>query len=182
VFPPLSQLRVLELQVPMFDEDLRGWLIGGPWPRLERLWLRATNIADPWADNSGAQLDELLGALQSSPLCELGLQGPTALDRVIWLAVSTPLRLTELRLFGLGEESVDPLIDARMYFEAIDRIVLEDTQISRRWSELQRLYGSRLHRCNETFGVIGERTGNMLTESLFDAPGWKVEPAAARRP
>ncbi len=173
VFPPLSQLRVLELQVPMFDEELRGWLIGGPWPRLERLWLRAINLNDPWADGGGAQLDELLESLQNSPLRELGLQGPTALERLIWQAVSVPLVLSELRLFGLGESAVDPLLDAHMYFEGVERIVLEDTQISKRWPELQRLYGSRLHRCSETFGVIGERTGSLLTESLFDAPGWK---------
>jgi hypothetical protein len=164
---------VLELQVPLFDEELRGWLIGGPWPRLERLWLRSTSLNDPWAEGGGAQLDALLERLQSSPLRELGLQGPTALERLIWLAVSTPLRLLELRLFGLGEGAVDPLIDAHIYFEGVERIVLEDTQISRRWPELQRQYGSRLHRCTETFGVIGDRTGNMLTESLFDAPGWR---------
>lgn len=173
VFPPLPQLRVLELQVPLFDEELRGWLIGGPWPRLERLWLRSTNLNDPWADGGGEQLDELLEALQASPLCELGLQGPTALDRLIWRAVSAPLRLAELRLFGLGEGSVDSLLDASDYFKEIDRIVLEDTQIGKRWPELERRYGARLHRCSETFGVVGERTGNMLTESLFDAPGWK---------
>jgi predicted DNA-binding WGR domain protein len=174
VFPPLPQLRVLELQVPLFDEELRGWLIGGPWPRLERLWLRSTNLADPWADGGGEQLDELLDALQASPLRELGLQGPTALDRLVWRAVSAPLRLEELRLFGLGEGSVDPLLDASDYFDGVGRIVLEDTQISRRWSELQRRYGARLHRSTETFGVVGDRTGDMLTESLFDAPGWKA--------
>jgi hypothetical protein len=174
VFPPLPQLRVLELQVPLFDEELRGWLIGGPWPRLERLWLRSTNLNDPWADGGGEQLDELLASLQGSPLRELGLQGQTALDRIVWMAVSAPLKLEELRLFGLGEGSVDPLLDAHDYLEGVDRIVLEDTQISRRWSDLQRRYGARLHRCNETFGVVGERTGSMLTESLFDAPGWKA--------
>jgi hypothetical protein len=179
VFPPLPQLRVLELMAPTFDEEMRGWLIGGPWPRLERLWLRATNLNDPWADGGGALLDELLAGLQSSPLRELGLQGPTALERLTWHAVSTPLRLSELRLFGMGEGSVDFLLDAQMYFEGIERIVLEDTQISRRWPELQRIYGGRLHRCNETFGVVGERTGSMLTESLFDAPGWKVDPRRA---
>jgi predicted DNA-binding WGR domain protein len=171
VFPPLPQLRVLELLVPLLDEELRGWLIGGPWPRLERLWLRSTSLSDPWA-KAGDQLDELLAGLQTAPLRELGLQGPTALDRVIWLAVSAPLRLDELRLFGLGEGSVDQLLDAHDYFGEVGRLVLEDTQISRRWSELQRRYGGRLHRCNEIFGVVGERTGNMLTESLFDAPGW----------
>jgi hypothetical protein len=174
VFPPLPQLRALELQVPLFDEELRGWLIGGPWPQLERLWLRSTNLNDPWADGGGEQLDELLEALQASPLRELGLQGPTALDRLIWRAVSAPLRLDELRLFGLGEGSVDPLLDAFDYFEGVGRIVLEDSQITKRWPQLQSRYGARLHRCSETFGVIGERTGDMLTESLFDAPGWKV--------
>jgi predicted DNA-binding WGR domain protein len=173
VFPPLPQLRVLELQVPVFDEELRGWLIGGPWPRLERLWLRSTNLNDPWADGGGEQLDELLATLQASPLCELGLQGQTALDRLVWLALSAPLRLDELRLFGLGDGSVDPLLDAHDYLGGVDRIVLEDTQITKRWPELQSRYGDRLHRCNETFGVVGEHTGNMLTESLFDAPGWK---------
>jgi hypothetical protein len=173
VFPPLPQLRVLELLVPLFDEELRGWLIGGPWPQLERLWLRSINLNDPWA-GIGDQLDELLGALQEAPLRELGLQGPTALDRLIWLAVSTPLRLEELRLFGLGEGSVDQLLDAHDYFDGVGRVVLEDTQISRRWPELQRRYGDRLHRCNEIFGVVGERTGDMLTESLFDAPGWRA--------
>jgi predicted DNA-binding WGR domain protein len=172
VFPPLPQLRVLELQVPMFDEQMRRWLIDGPWPVLERLWLRSTNVADPWAEAGGAELDELLQALQASPLCELGLQGKTAIDRLIWLAVSAPLRLTELRLFGVGDASVDMLLDACDYFDGVERIVLEGTQISPRWPELQQRYGSRLQLCNETFGVIGERTGNMLTESIFDAPGW----------
>lgn len=182
VFPPLPQLRMLELHVPMFDEDLRDWLISSDWRRLERLWLRATNFNDPWAEGGGEQLDALLEVLQRSPLRELGLQGPTALERLIWLAVSTPLRLTELRLFGLGESSVDSLIDAHMYFDDVERIVLEDTQIGRRWPELQRCYGSRLHRCDETFGVVGERTGNMLTESLFDAPGWKPAPPPSPPP
>jgi hypothetical protein len=174
VFPPLPQLRMLELQVPLFDEELRGWLIGGPWPRLERLWLRSINLNDPWADGGGEQLDELLEALQQSPLRELGLQGPTALDRLIWRAVSAPLRLDELRLSGLGEGSVDPLLDASDYFDDVGRIVLEDTQINQRWPELQRRYGARLHRCNEAFAVVGETTGDMLTESLFDAPDWKA--------
>lgn len=174
VFPPLPQLRVLELQVPTFDEELRGWLIGGPWPKLERLWLRSTSLNDPWADGGGAQLDELLAGLQTSPLCELGLQGPTALDRLVWLALSAPLRLEELRLFGLGDGSVGPLLDAYDYFGGVGRIVLEDPQINKRWPELQARYGDRLHRCTETFGVVGERSGDMLTESLFDAPGWKA--------
>jgi hypothetical protein len=170
--PPMPQLRVLELYVAAFDEEVRGWLIGGPWPRLERLWLRSTTMNDPWA-NAGDQLDELLASLHASPLRELGLHGPTALDRLIWMAVSAPLRLEELRLFGLGEASAGQLLDAHDYLEGVGRIVLEDTQIVHGWPELQRRYGSRLHRCNETFGVIGERTGNMLTESLFDAPGWR---------
>lgn len=173
VFPPLPQLRVLELQVPIFDEELRRWLLNGQWPRLERLWLRSTNLPDPWADGGGAQLDALLAALQASPIRELGLQGPTALERLIWQAVSAPLRLTELRLFGLGEAAVDQLIDAQMYFEGIDRIVLEDTQINRRWPELQRHYGVRLQRCRDTFGVVGDRSGDMLTESVFDSPGFR---------
>jgi hypothetical protein len=111
--------------------------------------------------------------LQGSPLRELGLQGQTALDRIVWMAVMAPLRLEELRLFGLGEGSADPLLDAYDHLQGVDRIVLEDSQISRRWPDLQRRYGAQLHRCNEIFGVVGERTGDMLTEALFDAPGWR---------
>ena len=174
VFPRLPQLRVLELTVPMFDEEMRQWLINGPWPKLERLWLRAIRINDPWSDAGGAHLDALLETLQNSPIRELGLQGPAALERLVWMAVSVPLRLTELRLFGLDDGAVDPLLDAHPYFEGIDRIVLEDKPILRRWPELQRLYGSRIQRCKEPFGVVGERTGSVFTEPVFDIPGFDV--------
>src|SRR5690606_1962204 len=39
VFPPLPQLRVLELMVPSMSEELHTWLTTSDWPRLERLWL-----------------------------------------------------------------------------------------------------------------------------------------------
>ncbi|KIG13453.1 WGR domain protein [Enhygromyxa salina] len=179
VFPPLSQLRVLELQVPTLDEELRRWLVDGPWPVLERLWLRCTHINDPWSnaggpglDNEGPNLDELLVALTQTRLRELGLQGPSALDRVLEFAINRPLKLTELRLFGLTDNAVDALLEAHEFFGDIDRIVLEQCESVRRWPELQRRYGAQLHTCDQTFGVVGEREGDDLRESLFDAPGW----------
>jgi predicted DNA-binding WGR domain protein len=181
VFPPLPQLRVLELHAPTLDEELRRWLVEGPWPQLERLWVRCTHLNDPWFNAGGADdppgLDELLTAIVRAPLRELGLQGPTALDRVLEHAIGRPLALAELRLFSLPENAVDALLEAHDFFEGVERIVLEDCQIVRRWAELEQRYGARLHRCDATFGVVGEREGSDLRESIFDAPGWIVERA-----
>jgi hypothetical protein len=85
-----------------------------------------------------------------------------------------PLRLDELRLFRLDDASVDTLLQADVYFDGVKRIVLEDTGIGRRWFELQDRFGSKLERCEQTFGIIGEQTGADLWESLFDQPGWGV--------
>jgi hypothetical protein len=169
----LPQLRVLELQAPTLDEELRRWLVEGPWPKLERLWIRCTQHKDPWSSGEGPELDELLVAMSQAPLRELGLQGPTALDRVLEYAIGYPLELAELRLFGLGEAAVDALLEAHDFFMGVDRIVLESCDIVRRLPELERRYGARLHRCSETFGVVGERDGSDLREALFDAPGWR---------
>jgi hypothetical protein len=180
VFPPLPQLRVLELQVPALDEELRRWLVEGPWPQLERLWVRCTHTNDPWCrtgapglDVEGPGLDELLTAMTQAPLRELGLDGPAALDRILEHAIERPLELAELRLFSLTETDVDALLEAHDFFAGVDRIVLEHCTISRRWPELERRYGARLHRSDETFGIIGEPEGDELRESLFDAPAWK---------
>ncbi|PRQ09284.1 WGR domain-containing protein [Enhygromyxa salina] len=180
VFPPLPQLRVLELQVPTLDEELRRWLVTGPWPQLERLWLRCTHLNDPWSNPAGPAtegddlgLGQVLVALLQAPVRELGLQGPSALDRVLSYAIERPLELAELRLFNLAENAVDALLEAHEFFGGVERLVLEDCDVVRRWPELQRRFGARLHRCDETFGVVGEREGSDLRESLFDAPGWR---------
>lgn len=175
VFPPLPQLRVLELQVPTLDEELRRWLVEGPWPQLERMWVRCTHLNDPWYGASGAEgpgLEQLLAAMSQAPLRELGLQGASALDSLLEHAIGRPLVLAELRLFSLAENAVDALLEGHDFFGGVERIVLEDCEIVRRWPELERRYGPRLQRCDETFGVVGEREGNELRESLFDAPGW----------
>jgi predicted DNA-binding WGR domain protein len=174
MLPELPQLRVLELMTPKFDEELRAWLIGGPWPQLERLWLRSTDDPDPWAGEHAELLDELLDSLRRAPLRQLGLQGKAALDRLTWRAISEPLELRELRLFGVTESMVQPLLAAADYFEGIDRIVLEEPQVNRGMVELQARYGARMQRCNETFGLVGEATGSHLYESLFDSADWKA--------
>ncbi|PRP91539.1 hypothetical protein ENSA5_54150 [Enhygromyxa salina] len=175
VFPPLPQLKVLELQVPLLDEELRRWIIEAPWPSLERLWIRCTNNQDPWASGDEPNLDAALEILtETTRLRELGLQGRTALERVLEFARASPLVLAELRLFDLGDGAVDSLIEAHDHFDGVGRVVLEDTQIGGRWSELRRRYGARIQRCDETFGVVGQRDGNDLRESIFDAPGWKA--------
>lgn len=182
MFPELPQLRALELMVPGFDEELRTWLIGGPWPNLERLWLRCASDLDPWAGDNAELFDEMLDALRSSPLRELGVQGKTALDRLTWRAITEPLELRELRLFGMGESAVTHLLTAADYLDGVERIVLEEPQINRGMSELKRRFGPRLHLCAETFEHIGEAVGDHVFESLFDLPGWKPEPARGRRP
>lgn len=173
MFPQLPQLRVVELIVPSVDEELCAWLIGGPWPNLERLWLRCTNVEDPWAGSGAELFDELIDVLRRSPLRELGVQGNTALEHLAWAALNGPLPIEELRVFGLTEAQVPALMTAADYLDHVPRIVLEDCQVVKTWHILERRFGVRLFRLEDTFGVADERGGSHLYESLFDAPGWK---------
>jgi len=173
VFPPLPQLRVLELHVPLIDEELRRWIVEGDWPRLERLWIRATNLRDPWASGDGPGFDRVLELLDYSPLRELGLQGTAALDQLLWRAMSVPLELDELRIFGLSESAVETLVDGADYLEGVTRIVIEDADdVGDRWDQLARAFGDRLIRCPSTFGLVHDYDGDHVFESLFDMPGF----------
>lgn len=171
VLPALPQLRVLEIEVPFLFDELRTWLASGPWPKLERLWLRSAHLHDPWSRPSDApELDDILDTLEGAPLTELGLQGPTALATLLR---RPPLKLTELRLFNLGDSAVDLLLSAHDQLAKVDRIILEDTQIGRRWSELITRYRTRIRRCKGTFTAAQDNDGTDLRESIFDAPGWR---------
>ena len=173
VCPPLPQLRVLELQTDVYDEELRRWLVEGPWPKLERLWLRSTRLRDPWsAVREGAGIGELLASLEHKSIRELGLQGPAALLALVSYASDHPLELDELRLARLGDAEADALIDAHSALEGVDRLVIEEGHFNQRWRDVVVRYGARLHLTEQTFGLVGEGVGDDVRESIFDAPGW----------
>ncbi|MFO7567143.1 MAG: hypothetical protein R6X02_31145 [Enhygromyxa sp.] len=173
VFPPLPQLQVLELMVPMVSEELLVWLTTSAWPKLERLWLRAVKFNDAWGHPAeGPSLDELLDHLCGTPLSELGLQGQTALVTFLTHAGMAGRPLNELRLFCLGDSSVDLLLSHHDRLAAVERIVLEDGDIGPRFDELKRRFGDRVRRCQGTFAAFEDSDGSYLRESVFDAPGW----------
>jgi hypothetical protein len=173
VFPLLPQLQVLELMVPMVSEELRVWLAESEWPRLERLWVRAVKFNDPWGQaEDGPSLDDLLDRLCDSPLTELGLHGPTALATFLTHAGMARHKLVELRLFCLGDSAVDLLLSRHERLAEVERIVIEDGEIGRRFDELKLRFGDRLRRCQGTFASIEDSDGSYLRESVFDAPGW----------
>jgi predicted DNA-binding WGR domain protein len=173
VFPALPQLRVLELDVATLSEELRTWLQTSSWPQLERMWLRTLDLDDPWAHvREGASLVDVLEHLASSPIVELGLQGPTALAIFLEFAQTQPTRLTELRLFRLGDAAVDLLIAGYDLLADVERIVLEDARIERRWDELRARYGTRVRRVAGVFEAVdGDHSD--LRGSLFDAAAWR---------
>lgn len=172
VFPPLAQLRALELMVPIISEELRAWLMSSDWPRLERLWLRAVNINDAWGQAMvGPSLDALLDRLASSSVRELGLQGSSALATFFTHQGMLQRELAELRLFALGDSAVDLLLEHADRLAKVSRIVLEDGEIGRRYGELSSRYGSRLRRCQGVFTAVEE--GDDVRYSIFDAPGWR---------
>jgi hypothetical protein len=171
VFPPLPQLRVLELMVPNIAEELRDWLATSEWPRLERLWIRATKLNDAWGEaRIGPSLDDIFDHLASSPLSELGLQGATALATFVTHAGMSQRPLTELRLFQFGDSAVDMLLNHRERLAHVERIVLEDGEIGRRYAELAKCFGSRLRRCQGTFAALDGGDGSYLRTSVFDDP------------
>jgi len=175
VLPALPQLRVIEIEVPFLFEELRTWLASERWPRLERLWVRTTNLNDPWSRiTDGPDLEQILDALTRAPIAELGLQGPSALAILLqWQrARASPVVLTELRLFNLGDSAVDLLLDHAEELAAVERIVIEDGRIGARWSALTARYGDRIRRCPGTFTALADGDGSDLRESIFDAPGW----------
>ena len=172
VFPPLPQLRALELHVAQVDEELRSWL-ASDWPRLERLWVRASSVHDPWAAGEGPDLSQIFALFDRSPLRELGVQGNTALDQLVWRAMSGPLELDELRVFEFGENELETLLSAVDHFKGVRRLVVEDAdEVGRRWDELRAAYGARLIRCATPFGFVSEPIGDDAFESLFDMPGF----------
>lgn len=172
VYPPMPQLRTLELMVPIISEELRSWLTNSSWPKLERLWLRAVNVNDAWGQAQvGPSLDDLFNHLGSSPLRELGLQGATAFAAFVTHAGMASRELAELRLFGLGDAAVDLLLSHHDRLARVDRIVLEDGEMGRRFGELTGRFGSRLRRVQGIFTAIEE--GDDLRYSIFDAPGWR---------
>ncbi len=173
VLPALPQLRVLEMVVPILSEELREWLLGSEWPALERLWLRAIKFNDPWNHaHAGPGLDEILDHLAGAPICELGLQGATALGVYLTHAKRSCARLRELRLFCIGDAAVDLLLDHHARLAEVERIVIEDGEIGPRYAELQRRFGARLRRCQGTFAALDDDDGSDLRVSIFDAPGW----------
>jgi hypothetical protein len=173
VFPPLPQLRVLELMVPNIAEELRDWLATGEWPRLERLWIRATKLNDAWSETHvGPSLDDVFDHLASSPLSELGLQGATALATFLTHAGISRRPLAELRLFQFGDSAVDMLLNHHERLAQVERIVLEDGEIGRRYAELAKCLGSRLRRCQGIFAALDGGDGSYLRTSVFDDPNW----------
>lgn len=171
VFPPLPQLQVLELMVPMIAEELRVWLATSEWPKLDRLWLRATNFNDAWGQpQEGPSLDDLLDHLCSSPLTELGLQGSTALATFLTHARMATHQLAELRLFCLGNADIDLLLAHHHRLDAVERIVLEDPELGRRFDELERRFGGRLRKCRGTFAALDDGTVDPRREFLMEEP------------
>src|SRR5690606_27974248 len=172
VLPKLPQLRVLEIEVPFLFDELRAWLAAGPWPHLERLWLRTAHLHDPWSRPSdGPQLDDILDTLTHSPITELGLQGPTALATLLR---RPPIALTELRLFNLGDSAVDLLLEAHDRLIEVEKIVIEDSQIGRRWADLHPRLRCRLRRRKGTYTAAKDSDGSDFRNSIFDACEWRV--------
>jgi predicted DNA-binding WGR domain protein len=173
VFPPLPQLRVLELMVPNIAEELRAWLATSEWPRLERLWVRAIKLNDAWGEAQiGPSLDDIFDHLARSPLAELGLQGATALATFLTHDGISKRPLAELRLFCFGDSAVDMLLTHHERLAQVDRIVLEDGEIGRRYAELTKCFGSRLHRCQGTFAALDGSESSDVRMSIFDHPNW----------
>lgn len=171
VLPPMPCLRALELDVPLLQEELRSWVVESPWPRLERLWIRAAGLHDAWDISEGPRFEALMAALEQVALRELGIQGPTALEQLLWRAMSTPLKLDELRLFRASPAEVEMLLSGADHLDGVERFAIENGELREEWTQLKQRFGRRVVRVRQGFASTHE-TGDDAFDAIFDMPGF----------
>ncbi|EDM78222.1 WGR domain protein [Plesiocystis pacifica SIR-1] len=155
--PAMPRVRALELHVPRLSVRLLSSLSAGPWTDLERLWIRCTEVYDPWSrEQAGdARLRGILSGLSaSSKLRELSIQGPSGLIALLENVDSLALR--ELRLPRLSENTARLLLDGADALSRIERIVVEDGEVEGSWDAVRRRFGSRLVSVRGAFAPVAE--------------------------